>query len=471
MKIPPDKSEYIMDAIECAKALTGKDNASSEDVDLILHAALFPVSAGGKYLHWQDITDRTQSKRKALANWSLLKIARAYHLEPIAGLEAVLGVPPSYMSTALTMKTTSLIDRNCTAAGLDDIMKNYALHNTLFSAFADEESIASSQMEGAATTRVVAKKMLQEGRQARNEGEKMIIGNKQLMDLAWESRFEPMSQELLLQFHLAASQGIDDSKYHPGTIRVSDDIRIEGRDGEIVHQPPPAAKLNDIISSFINWINIDHSTKSAIEKRGEYRYMHPLIKACIIHFCMGFIHPFRDGNGRVARALCYWQLFRSGYEAFRYISISKLLKEAPVKYGESYLKSETDNMDLTYFIDYQCSIFERAVEGTLEYARQSAIKLQELDSWLFNSGLRRKMTETQKILINSIICMPDKSFTIKELSEKAGISASAARQNLEGMLAVGLLSKSKGGGARPDHYSTKQHSTNKLKSAIAKLLD
>lgn len=472
MKRPPNKTEYIMDAIECAKALTGKDDASPEDIESVLSLAKYPVSTGGKYLHWQDITNRTSSERKALAQWSMLKTARAYHLEPIFGLSSVLGAQPSYMSTALMMKTLSLVDRNCTTAGLNDIMKNYAMHSSLFSAFTDEESIASSQMEGAATTRVVAKKMLQEGRKARNEGEKMILGNKHLMDLAWETRFESMSLSLIARFHLAASQGIDDSKYHPGEIRVTDDIYVQGRDGEIAHQPPPAAQLSKILGDVIAWINVDHAAKPpGGNARDGYCYMHPLIKACIMHFCMGFIHPFRDGNGRVARALCYWQLFRSGYEAFRYISLSKLLKEAPVKYGESYLKSETDDLDLTYFIDYQCGIFERAVEGTLDYARQSAIRLQELNAWLFDSGLGRKMTETQKILINSVICMPDKTFTIKELSEKAGISASAARQNLEGMVTAGLLIKTKGGGTRPDHYSAKRHAADKLKSAIAKLLD
>ncbi|EJB3516123.1 Fic family protein, partial [Salmonella enterica subsp. enterica] len=421
-------------------------------------------------LHWQDICNRTSSGRKALARWTLIKIARSYHLAPVTGLDGVLGTGATFMSTAQIMKAVSLADRHCTVAGLNEIQQNYHLHDTAFSIFADEESIASSQMEGAATTRAVAKKMLQEGRRPRTESESMIVANQRLMNLAWEKRFEDLSIDLLLEFHVAASKGIDDGKYQPGKIRRTDDIYVEGRDGEKVHQPPPASELNDILGRFMLWVNRDHAGAPVITRTEEPRYMHPLIKACIIHFCMGFIHPFRDGNGRVARALCYWQLFRSGYEAFRYISVSRLLKEAPVKYGEAYLKSETDDMDLTYFIDYQCSIFERAISGIMDYARMSADKLRELDNWMFVTGLGHKVTGTCRLLLNSAICTPDRTFTIKELAEKAGISATAARNNLEEMVIAGIFIKRRGGGARPDHYAVKQQSTDKLKKAISKLI-
>ncbi|HGF8676294.1 TPA: Fic family protein [Salmonella enterica subsp. enterica] len=459
-----------MNTVECAKALIGKEDVTREEVEAVLDLSIFPVSPGGKYLHWSDILNRTASKQKALAVWTLLKTARAHYLETVDGLSTVTGASTTYMSTAQIMKTLSLADRHCTTAGLHGIQQSYGLHDTIFNVFADEESIASSQMEGAATTRSVAKKMLQEGRQPRNESESMIVANQRLMVLAWESRFENLTRDLLLQFHVAASQGIDDDKYHPGEIRTTDDIYVEGRDGEKVHQPPAAASLSRILTEFIRWVNIDHASASITNKKSNIQYMHPLIKACIMHFCLGFIHPFRDGNGRVARALCYWQLFRSGYEAFRYISISRLLKEAPIKYGEAYLKTETDSMDLTYFIDYQCSIFERAITGILEHARTSADKLRDLDNWMFITGIHRNITGVRQLLINSAICMPDKTFTIKEFAEKAGISPSTARNHLEAMVSAGVFVKVHVGGARPDHYAVKQQSTDKLKKAISKLI-
>lgn len=82
-----------------------------------------------------------------------------------------------------------------------------------------------------------------------------------------------------------------------------------------------------------------------------------------LHFAMGYEHPFRDGNGRVARVLFYWFMFKHEFAAFRYIAISLLLRNAPVKYGRSYLHTEADELDLTYFIEFQCAVILRAVVG------------------------------------------------------------------------------------------------------------
>ena len=63
---------------------------------------------------------------------------------------------------------------------------------------------------------------------------------------------------------------------------------------------------------------------------------------------MGYEHPFRDGNGRVARALFYWFMLKSEYTLFKFVSISKLLKEKPKEYGMSYMYTEKDSNDLMF---------------------------------------------------------------------------------------------------------------------------
>jgi len=111
-------------------------------------------------------------------------------------------------------------------------------------------------------------------------------------------------------------------------------------------------------------------------------YLHPLIKAITLHFALGYEHPFRDGNGRVARALFYWFMFKHEFSAFRYIAISLLLRNAPVKYGRSYLHSEADELDLTYFIEFQCSVILRAVEGFTDVYRKSVAYSEGFERWL-----------------------------------------------------------------------------------------
>ena len=87
---------------------------------------------------------------------------------------------------------------------------------------------------------------------------------------------------------------------------------------------------------------------------------HHHIRAIILHFWLAYGHPFVDGNGRTARALFYWAMLHEGYWLFEFISISNILRKAPAQYGLSFLYSETDDNDLTYFIVAQTKVIRRA---------------------------------------------------------------------------------------------------------------
>ena len=66
---------------------------------------------------------------------------------------------------------------------------------------------------------------------------------------------------------------------------------LEGSEGQILHTPPPAKGIKSRMDLIINWINSDHNEIS------ESEYIHPLVKSMVLHFCIGFEHPFQDGNG------------------------------------------------------------------------------------------------------------------------------------------------------------------------------
>jgi hypothetical protein len=75
--------------------------------------------------------------------------------------------------------------------------------------------------------------------------------------------------------------------------------------------------------------------------------VHPVLRAILLHFMIGYDHPFADGNGRTARALFYWSMARSGYWLMEYTSISHILRKAPARYMRAYLHTETDKNDTT----------------------------------------------------------------------------------------------------------------------------
>ena len=80
---------------------------------------------------------------------------------------------------------------------------------------------------------------------------------------------------------------------------------------------------------------------------------------------IGYVHPFKDGNGRTARALFYWFLLKKGYALVKNISISRVILESRTQYDKAFLKTEKDDNDLNYFIAYSIKNIRIAFEKLL----------------------------------------------------------------------------------------------------------
>ena len=120
----------------------------------------------------------------------------------------------------------------------------------------------------------------------------------------------------------------------------------------------------------------------------------PVIRAIVLHFMLAYDHPFWDGNGRCARALFYWCVLRHGYWLLEYVSISAVIRRAPVKYGMAFLYTETDEGDVTYFIDHQAEVIEKSVSDLKDYLVKKTRELGELGKTL--GVLERQLNRRQK---------------------------------------------------------------------------
>lgn len=388
----------------------------------------------GRYHHWDDFQYRVEKGVNATYAWTIQKLARMSQIQTLPykskdGVDAKINIIPSMH------KACSLIDQQTSKAAFDAMISNLDGVKYLISDLKEEESISSSQLEGAATTTVVAKSMLSAQRKPRTEDERMILGNYRLMQSVWDKRSDELSLSFIKELHFIGTQGINDAKYKPGEFRTSDDVVICDYDGNVVHHPPSYSELEQRLIEICDWANKRHEESVTSD------YMHPLIKACILHFMIGYEHPFRDGNGRTARALFYWYLFKCGYTAFKYISISRLLKEASVSYGKSYIFTETDDFDLTYFVDYQCSIICRATTNFTGHIKKVALQRAEIDNLLWTNGLMRKLNDRQRTILFVAIDNVGKLFTVKEVSENLNISDNTARQDLKTLVSVGMLER------------------------------
>jgi Fic family protein len=302
-----------------------------------------------------------------------------------------------------------------------------------------EEAISSSQLEGASTTRKVAKEILVSDRKAKTQDEQMIVNNYFLMKEIQRIKDEDLSVDMILSLHQIATKGTQDNNNVAGELRKSNDIVIMDRDDNILHQPPPFFKLPQRLQKLCDFANNKHTGEDGSI------FIHPVVKAIILHFMIGYEHPFSDGNGRTARAIFYWFMLKNGFDYFEYISISKFLKEAPKKYSMSYLYSDIDDYDLTYFIYYQVDIILRAIDDLLVYLQNKSLEYEEITNTLKDSSLKEELNFVQKDIVKKAIKNPGRVFTALEISADYDIVPTTARKYLNELVSYKILASYKDG--------------------------
>ncbi|MDR0790823.1 MAG: Fic family protein, partial [Bacteroidales bacterium] len=166
-----------------------------------------------------------------------------------------------------------------------------------------EEAIASSQMEGATTTKKVAKDMLRKSEKPKNKGQQMIMNNYITINHIKKIAAEPFSIERLKEIHRLMTDDTLDEESDAGQFRQHNNILVmDGITGNVAHTPPAYEELESLLIDLEKFFNQSGST-----------FIHPVVKGIIIHFMLAYIHPFVDGNGRTSRSLFYWYMLRQGY--------------------------------------------------------------------------------------------------------------------------------------------------------------
>ncbi|CAN0410975.1 unnamed protein product, partial [Phaeothamnion confervicola] len=290
--------------------------------------------------------------------------------------------------------------------------------------------------EGAATTRAVAKAMLKEGRQPRNKSERMIWNNYQAMEFIGRHRTDPLTAQMIFELHkIVTDLTLDDPEMAGVFRRPSDIVVVEDAEGNVLHNPPPASELGRRLRALCDFANRPPFGRDSTS------FLHPVIQAIILHFMIGYDHPFVDGNGRAARALFYWHMIRSGYSLAQYISISRVMTKAPIQYGRAYLETETDDGDLTYFIVHQLKVIKQAVEELVKYLEQKARELVELESSLMLPGHERDFNFRQLEVLKQGAERPGMMISIKDHSRANRVTYQTARTDLLSLSETGLFTK------------------------------
>jgi Fic family protein len=434
-----EKAPFVYDMLNNALA-SPKDNYSRIEKlkaeifnNGVLDVAWYSSNYGmtdkqGNYYYWDSFKYRILEKDDPKKAWFATKEARNKNNKLIDLYDKNNKIFTFCLPDSLDAKLFKIAKQSNEAIDSD----NTIYHEYLISSLGEEEAISSAQLEGASTTRMIAKKILGEDRSPKNEDEQMIVNSYRLMKEVKVLKNASLNINMILNLHEIATVNTTQNNVIPGTFRDNNKIVVVDGDGNIIHQPPKYTEIESRLKKLCKFANDNHGG----EKGGIF--INPIVKAIILHFMIGYEHPFSDGNGRTARAIFYWYMLKSGFSFFEYISISKLLKIAPIQYGKSYLYTEIDDNDLTYFLYYQCDIILRAMQELTSYLREKTKELEDINELLKDSKLIN-LKFIQKDIIKKAIKTPGRIFTAKEITYEYEISANTARKYLNELVNYKIL--------------------------------
>jgi len=159
---------------------------------------------------------------------------------------------------------------------------------------------------------------------------------------------------------------------------------------------------------------------------------------------MGYDHYFADGNGRTARAVFYWSMLHEGYWLAEYLTISSILRRAPVAYAQAFLLTETDDNDLTYFLVEQLDVIGRAVQSLHDYLRRKAAEIRNVETLLRDGNA---LNHRQRALLGRALRDADSVFTIAGHRSDQGVVYQTARSDLLDLADRGFLLRGRRGNA------------------------
>lgn len=401
------------------------------------------VSAGlgaslEEYLHWDKLRHLDPPAGLTHEEWWLrLKFAR-YPLFRLLPLTDVEGRPFTFGMPDNVLQLLHFVDQRCSGeiampavVTADEQARQHYLVNSLM-----EEAIRSSQLEGATTSRRVAKELLQSGREPTNRSERMIINNYRALQFMRDSLGDELTPSHVLEMQRILTEGTLDNPDAAGRLQRPDEERVavyDRIDGSLVHRPPLADQLPGRLEQMCAFANETGETD---------QFVHPVIRSILLHFWLAYDHPFEDGNGRTARLLFYWSMRKHGYWLTEYLTISRILRLGPAKYTRSFLLTETDERDTTYFIIFQLEVIKRAVDELHAYLGRKIKELRKVEQALRGA---EEFNHRQLALLTDAARNPDHRYTYRSHARTHNVTPETARTDLSELWRRRLIQRRKAG--------------------------
>lgn len=383
-----------------------------------------------RYLHWDDLRRRPAPDGVSHEEWWVsLKLARNSAMRHVPGMRGTDGTPMSFSVPDSVLERLHFVDGRAQGTlGVPDGLVNPQTRTRYVMNSLIEEATRSSQLEGAVTTRQEAQAMIRGGTEPRNVHQRMVLNNYRAMEWVQRHRNAEFTPELVMELHAVVVDGTlaDEQQgrlQQPGDKRVV----VLDQDGEILHTPPVAEELPERLARMCEFAN-----------GAGQGFVHPALRAIIVHFWLAYDHPFVDGNGRTARAAFYWSMLQQGYWVTEFLSISRILHGAPSRYARAFLHPETDQLDLTYFILYHLEVIERAIRDLDAYLEKKSAEIQEVEALARDAAW---LNHRQLALLGHALRHPAYRYTYKSHLTSHRVTRPTAVTDLSQLHKEGLLEK------------------------------
>lgn len=397
------------------------------------------VTHRGRYLHWDKLRhlDPPEGYDHQLW-WLAIKLSRRSQFQPLP-LRDRQDQPFQFTMPDIAQERVHRIDR--LAAGFiqsdSPLPGDMDQHRYLLRSLT-EEAISSSLLEGAATTRQAAKRMLRDKLKPSSKGEQMIVNNylglRFIADTAKQKQLTPQD---IFELHGILTRDTLKDPDSAGRFRREDEqIVVADVEGRTLHTPPKCEELPRRLAALCRFANADDDEP----------FIHPVVRSILLHFWLAYDHPFVDGNGRTARALFYWSMLKRGYWLMEYVSISRLLLNARSSYNRAFLYTETDENDATYFLLHQMRTIIQAIDALHAYLDKKMQEMKRCQEILRSKAASSlPLNHRQLSLIRHGIEHPGTVYTIAQHERYHSIGYATARSDLLALVEMGLFIKAKEG--------------------------
>lgn len=299
--------------------------------------------------------------------------------------------------------------KSSTGVNLSTVKLLYTHQNSAYGAKAlEDEIMATSAIESIDFSRDSVRKILK-GYAPKDEEENRILGLKNGFEFIGNKDNKITEENIYKLYMMSIGDFLDDEdKLIAGNYYRHDSVYVMS--DKIEHSGISAGMLLSYMSSLVSFANSDDN-------------INELLKATMLHFYIAYIHPYFDGNGRMARLIHMWYLIQKGYETTLFIPFSNYIEKSRKKYYDAYTLVEENSklsgvLDITPFLLYfNENVYDKMVEKEVK-----TNTLEEYNSALTQGKITQKEAQLWQFVLSAY---SGESFTTKQLEKDFGDAAFA----------------------------------------------